>query len=1280
MKSDRVLAIIIGIGTLLTPSLSTAYPRPQQVAVHSATSQLSETQLRQIAQSITVKIVSGNSSGSGVLIDKEGQVYTVLTNRHIIKLGETRIQTADSRTHVAEVVQDENLEGKDLALVQFRSTVDYAIANIANLSSIAVEEPIYVAGFPFDTEIDQLVFNSGKLSLLSERPLKEGYQIGYDNEIEKGMSGGPILNGEGKVIGINGIHADPLWGDPYVYADGGKPTAAMRDLMSRLNWGIPVQTLARLVPRYALLEVLPIEIRSPNRRLPPIAKAVNEVAREITVLIQWEGGNGSGVIIAKQGNTYTVLTADHVVSNKKEFEIITPDGARYPIRVNNKTLRNLSKVDLAVVQFDSDRDYPVAILGNYSLRNKDRYVFVSGWRNLDSGELSRLFTAGSLLSQEWGPVAAQYLNSLTYGYELVYSNVTVVGMSGGPIFDVRGRVIGIHGRADGDNIVDEAGFNRPIHLGYSLGIPVRTFLNQTTEVAIEQEWLKIETSEPLLLTEQQRDLIVKSLLAVEEPKESSYAIDWLNYGNQLWRQFQYTEAVVAFDRATELQPGFYQAWYARGLALIYQNQYSEALESFNRAIESKEKFTPAWRGRSLALAFLKQSEEALVSVDQAISLNYQDDFTLHSLRGMILQDLKLNEEAVAAYSAAIQINLHPWVYNNRGVARNALGQYKGALSDFTKAIELNPEYAGAYNNRGWAYYNLGEYKEAIADYDKAIELDPQDVQAYYNRGVARSALGDNQGAIANYNKAIELNASKYLLSYKQTFYHSALGNLQSVLTVFNQSIVYRETIDFDTYKSRGVARSDLQDYQGALSDFNKAIELNSQDAYAYYNRGNVRRILEDNQGALSDFTKAIELNPDYALAYNDRGVTHSNLENYKDAIVDYTKAIELNPRYASAYYNRAVAHSNLKDYEDAIADYTKAIELDPDYELAYKNRGWASYSLGKFQEAIADYTNAIKINNKDPNNYLYRGIARFSIGEKQNAKADFLKSIEINPDYVLAYVFRGIVSLSLKDYKSAIYDLKKALEKVTEKINPQLASSVYLPLGLVQFIIEDYQGAIANFTKVIELNPDYAELGYVSLGLVRLSIEDYQGAIADYNKVIELNPEHAEAYIIRGLARSKLGEYQRAISDYNQAIELNPKLAIAYNNRGFSRYSLGEYSTALSDYNRALAIDNELWFAVKNIGLVKYEMGEIEKAMQQWQRAIEINGEVAEPQLALAVAHYIKGDIERSLIMAEAALKLNKKWGDLEYLKENLWGEKLLADAQKLLETPKIQALLSQTE
>ena len=118
--------------------------------------------------------------------------------------------------------------------------------------------------------------------------------------------------------------------------------------------------------------------------------------------------------------------------------------------------------------------------------------------------------------------------------------------------------------------------------------------------------------------------------------------------------------------------------------------------------------------------------------------------------------------------------------NNKFKKNNYFGA--GAIADYSKAIELDPEYAAAYSNRGIAKSDLKDYYGAIADYTKAIEINPDYADAYSNRGVAKADLKDYYGAIADYSKAIELNSD-----YVDAYYNR--GNAKYDLKDYKEAIV-----------------------------------------------------------------------------------------------------------------------------------------------------------------------------------------------------------------------------------------------------------------------------------------------------------------------------------------------------------------------------------------------------------------------------------------------------------------------------------------------------------
>ena len=230
------------------------------------------------------------------------------------------------------------------------------------------------------------------------------------------------------------------------------------------------------------------------------------------------------------------------------------------------------------------------------------------------------------------------------------------------------------------------------------------------------------------------------------------------------------------------------------------------------------------------------------------------------------------------------------------------------------------------------------------------------------------------------------------------------------------------------YLRRGNRHYDAGEYDDAITDYNQAIDLDSNIAAAYYNRGVAYTKLGKYAEAIADYDQAITLDPQDAAAYNNRGIAYRNLGKYAEAIADYDQAITLDPKYAAAYNNRGYAYDDLGKYAEAIADYTQAIALDPKDAGAYNNRGYAYDDLGKYAEAIADYDQAIALDPKYARAYNNRGIAYRNLGKYAEAIADYTQAIALDPKNAAAYHNRGITYNQLEQYSAAVEDFTKAIE------------------------------------------------------------------------------------------------------------------------------------------------------------------------------------------------------------------------------------------------------------
>ena len=130
--------------------------------------------------------------------------------------------------------------------------------------------------------------------------------------------------------------------------------------------------------------------------------------------------------------------------------------------------------------------------------------------------------------------------------------------------------------------------------------------------------------------------------------------------------------------------------------------------------------------------------------------------------------------------------------------------------------------------------------------------------------------------------------------------------------------------------TRGEEKFKNEDIDGALADFNKAIEKDPKYTEAYLNRGYVYITTGELQKVLTNFDKAIALDSGCVEAYYNRGVIYDYFEEYDKSIADFNKVIELNPKDVEAYINRALIYSKLGNKEGELANLKEAARLgDP---------------------------------------------------------------------------------------------------------------------------------------------------------------------------------------------------------------------------------------------------------------------------------------------------------------------------------------------------------------
>lgn len=213
----------------------------------------------EVARQITVRILRDNNAGSGVIVQCNKKLYTVLTNAHVVPdslMNQLEVLTYDGVTHKAKKINTNAWKNLDLAIIQFTSDNFYQVVSISSVS-IQNGDFVYASGFPnWNWETPKKLENTyswglkayhltvGNVKMILGRSLQEGYQVGYTNEIENGMSGGPVLNQLGQLVGVNGRLKYPFQGIyAYTLDNGLFPSEREYQQMKSLSWAVPISKL-----------------------------------------------------------------------------------------------------------------------------------------------------------------------------------------------------------------------------------------------------------------------------------------------------------------------------------------------------------------------------------------------------------------------------------------------------------------------------------------------------------------------------------------------------------------------------------------------------------------------------------------------------------------------------------------------------------------------------------------------------------------------------------------------------------------------------------------------------------------------------------------------------------------------------------------------------------------------------------------------------------------------------------------------------------------------------
>jgi len=312
--------------------------------------------------------------------------------------------------------------------------------------------------------------------------------------------------------------------------------------------------------------------------------------------------------------------------------------------------------------------------------------------------------------------------------------------------------------------------------------------------------------------------------------------------------------------------------------------------------------------------------------------------------------------------------------------------------------------------------------------------------------------------------------------------------------------------NWQAHNSLGTALAARGQLDEAIAHFQKALEIQPDDAETHYNLGKALAGRGQVEGTIAHYRKALEIRPDFAEAHNNLGNVLVAHGQFNEATTHYQKALEINPDYVEANYNLGIALAGRGQIEGAIAHYQKALEINPDDADTHNALALALASRGQVDEAIAHFHMALKIQADSPNAHNNLALALVRRGQVDEAITHYLKALEYNPNYAMAH-----------------FNLGNAL------------------IGR-----EQIDEAIAHYQKALDIQPDLADV-HNNLAVALAGRGRLDEAIPHYQKALDIKPEDVNARRNLAMALSQRERILKSLAERQDAMRIRPNDAALLN-------------------------------------------------------------------------------------------------------------------------------------
>lgn len=659
-------------------------------------------------------------------------------------------------------------------------------------------------------------------------------------------------------------------------------------------------------------------------------------------------------------------------------------------------------------------------------------------------------------------------------------------------------------------------------------------------------------------------------------------------------EHRYEEAEEQLKQALNLAPSDARARLLLADTLAAQNRKAEAAEAYCEAARM------AARAGDLGRA-LKHADSAIAADDTNV--------TAYAFRGEILRLMRRGEDdlkdALAAFGRSIELSVlqhgsvDAWVFVSRGLAFFDIGRTEEALSDFEKALGINPDYGAALEAKGHALYAANRNDEAVAALSKAVSLEGATQNAHVDLVLALMNAGRVGEALTVIDEALGKFPRDALLTGLRGEVLRLQGHNDEALRYFSESVEIDSKFSFGWAK-KGFAEHELGRDEDALASLDKALELYPAYTWASIAKGTILEEIGKPEDAIVAYRSAAEKDSSsaWALGWLAQGLERAGYLVDSVAVAD--RALGLNADYPDVLITKGEALRRLCRFGEAVEVLDRAIAIDSGNWYGFATRGRVLRATGQLAEAIQAFE-AARPGAKDAGWVL----KELSDCYEQAGRSQEARELQ---DRVLAATprdpYSAIASAEVLAAKAEPDQAVAAIEKLIEK-RPRLAPA-YEVLGKIRKFRQEYEPALAALDRALEIEATDA-VAQAYRGQIFFALRQKDKAAEALEKAIQLNPYLDWAAADLTAVYRDLNQPEKALDALDLVLKHCPAAVLTLENKAQILCDIAEYGEALAVIQQAISLDGSRSSLYALKGWILDYSDRLEESLEACQKGFEID-------------------------------------------------------------------------